>query len=175
MRQATRRSFRGDVPLSEMFGYVSELRSMMSQGRASYTMQFSHYEQVPDSVVTRSWRDSGSLDHRDRSGRFDEPALTERRRQRGTVDGQGEVRADEASRERGDDRSRGSRQDDADGCDHGQRQAYEGSGGLHGGLRRDRQGSGGARARDHDRDGARGVPDGSVTTRTWIARATRTT
>jgi elongation factor G len=36
---------RGIVPLSEMFGYVTSLRSM-SQGRASYTMTFSHYEQA---------------------------------------------------------------------------------------------------------------------------------
>jgi len=38
-----------DVPLSEMFGYSTTLRSM-SQGRATYTMQFSHYEKVPASV-----------------------------------------------------------------------------------------------------------------------------
>jgi elongation factor G len=36
------------VPLSEMFGYATTLRSM-SQGRAVYTMQFSHYEEVPKS------------------------------------------------------------------------------------------------------------------------------
>jgi elongation factor G len=34
------------VPLSEMFGYSTTLRSL-SQGRAVYTMQFSHYEEVP--------------------------------------------------------------------------------------------------------------------------------
>ncbi len=34
------------VPLANMFGYVNNLRSM-SQGRANYTMQFSHYEEVP--------------------------------------------------------------------------------------------------------------------------------
>jgi elongation factor G len=34
------------VPLSEMFGYSTTLRSM-SQGRAVYTMQFAHYEEVP--------------------------------------------------------------------------------------------------------------------------------
>lgn len=38
------------VPLSEMFGYATKLRSM-SQGRASYTMEFDHYEEVPSSVV----------------------------------------------------------------------------------------------------------------------------
>ena len=41
---------RSDVPLAEMFGYVGSVRSM-TQGRASYTMQFSHYDQAPDSVV----------------------------------------------------------------------------------------------------------------------------
>ena len=38
------------VPLANMFGYVNNLRSM-SQGRASYTMQFDHYEQVPQAVA----------------------------------------------------------------------------------------------------------------------------
>ncbi|MFN4231336.1 elongation factor G [Parvibaculum sp.] len=37
------------VPLANMFGYVNTLRSM-SQGRAQYTMQFDHYEQVPQAV-----------------------------------------------------------------------------------------------------------------------------
>jgi elongation factor G len=36
------------VPLSEMFGYSTRLRSM-SQGRAVYSMEFSHYEEVPKS------------------------------------------------------------------------------------------------------------------------------
>ncbi len=38
------------VPLAEMFGYVGNLRSM-TQGRATYTMQFSHYSQVPANVA----------------------------------------------------------------------------------------------------------------------------
>ncbi len=38
------------VPLANMFGYVNTLRSM-SQGRASYSMQFDHYEQVPTAVA----------------------------------------------------------------------------------------------------------------------------
>jgi elongation factor G len=38
------------VPLAEMFGYVNVLRSM-SQGRAQYTMTFSHYDQVPQQVA----------------------------------------------------------------------------------------------------------------------------
>jgi len=38
------------VPLSEMFGYATSLRSL-TQGRATYTMQFDHYAQVPRSVA----------------------------------------------------------------------------------------------------------------------------
>ena len=38
------------VPLSEMFGYIGQLRSMTS-GRASYTMEFSHYDPVPRQVA----------------------------------------------------------------------------------------------------------------------------
>lgn len=38
------------VPLAEMFGYATDVRSK-TQGRATYTMQFSHYEQVPKSVA----------------------------------------------------------------------------------------------------------------------------
>ncbi len=38
------------VPLANMFGYVNVLRSM-SQGRATFTMQFDHYEQVPQNVA----------------------------------------------------------------------------------------------------------------------------
>ena len=38
------------VPLANMFGYVNELRSF-TQGRAQYTMQFAHYEEVPSNVA----------------------------------------------------------------------------------------------------------------------------
>jgi elongation factor G len=38
------------VPLSEMFGYVTQLRSM-SSGRASSTMEFSHYAPVPNNIA----------------------------------------------------------------------------------------------------------------------------
>ncbi len=38
------------VPLANMFGYVNQLRSF-TQGRAQYTMQFSHYEEVPTNVA----------------------------------------------------------------------------------------------------------------------------
>lgn len=39
------------VPLAEMFGYATQLRSL-SQGRATYTMEFDHYEPVPNSIAT---------------------------------------------------------------------------------------------------------------------------
>ena len=41
---------RAFVPLANMFGYVSQLRSQ-STGRASYTMQFAHYAEVPRNVA----------------------------------------------------------------------------------------------------------------------------
>ncbi|AHJ63150.1 Protein translation elongation factor G (EF-G) [Granulibacter bethesdensis] len=48
---------RAQVPLKEMFGYISHLRSM-TKGRASFTMQFHHYDPVPrnvaDEIMTKS-------------------------------------------------------------------------------------------------------------------------
>lgn len=43
---------RGYVPLAEMFGYATDLRSK-TQGRGTYTMQFSHYEPAPNSVAEK--------------------------------------------------------------------------------------------------------------------------
>ncbi len=40
---------KAQVPLSEMFGYATDLRSR-TQGRATYTMQFAHYDEVPKSI-----------------------------------------------------------------------------------------------------------------------------
>jgi len=40
---------RAQVPLATMFGYVNTLRSL-SQGRAQFTMEFDHYQQVPTAV-----------------------------------------------------------------------------------------------------------------------------
>jgi elongation factor G len=42
---------RAQVPLSEMFGYSTDLRSR-TQGRATYTMQFHSYQQVPDAIAS---------------------------------------------------------------------------------------------------------------------------
>ena len=38
------------VPLAEMFGYSTDLRSM-TQGRGTYTMVFDHYEEVPGNIA----------------------------------------------------------------------------------------------------------------------------
>jgi elongation factor G len=43
---------RAHVPLSEMFGYATDVRSM-SQGRANYTMQFDRYEEVPPNIAEK--------------------------------------------------------------------------------------------------------------------------
>jgi elongation factor G len=44
-------SIKAKVPLSEMFGYATDVRSM-TQGRATFTMQFDRYEEVPSSIAT---------------------------------------------------------------------------------------------------------------------------
>ena len=49
----------GAVPLAEMFGYATDLRSR-TQGRATFTMQFSHYEPVPKGVGPETQKQSGS-------------------------------------------------------------------------------------------------------------------
>ena len=46
------------VPLSEMFGYMTDLRSA-SQGRATYAMEFDHYEEVPTNVATKIREERG--------------------------------------------------------------------------------------------------------------------
>jgi elongation factor G len=43
-------SIRAKVPLSEMFGYATDLRSM-TQGRATFTMQFTNYAEVPQGLL----------------------------------------------------------------------------------------------------------------------------
>jgi len=48
-RRGNAQVIKSHAPLSEMFGYATDLRSK-TQGRATYTMQFSHYEEVPKGV-----------------------------------------------------------------------------------------------------------------------------
>jgi elongation factor G len=48
--RGTAQAVQASVPLATMFGYVNNLRSL-TQGRATYTMQFSHYAEVPGAVA----------------------------------------------------------------------------------------------------------------------------
>jgi len=49
-KRAAAQVIKSMVPLSEMFGYSTDLRSK-TQGRANYTMQFDHYEEVPKNIM----------------------------------------------------------------------------------------------------------------------------
>ena len=134
----------------------------MSQGRAVYSMQFAHYEEVP--------KTKAEADHQQGGWQGFAVQLTQGtprdRRYRNRDHGQGEIRADEAARERGHDRPRGPRQDDPDGgADQGVR--GQGLGHQVHPVRRGRQGVrvAGPSRRDqdpHDRDVARGVRDGEA-------------
>ena len=57
--QGDRQIIRVEVPLAEMFGYATDLRSK-TQGRGSHSMEFSHYQEVPrervELVATRARR-----------------------------------------------------------------------------------------------------------------------
>jgi elongation factor G len=44
------KAIRADVPLAEMFGYSTQLRSL-TQGRATYTMEFKHYAEAPKQIA----------------------------------------------------------------------------------------------------------------------------
>jgi elongation factor G len=48
--RGTSRMIQSHVPLAEMFGYATELRSM-TQGRATYSMEFSRYAEVPTNLA----------------------------------------------------------------------------------------------------------------------------
>ncbi len=50
--RGTAKFIKADVPLSEMFGYATDVRSM-TQGRASYSMEFSHYAKAPNNVTEK--------------------------------------------------------------------------------------------------------------------------
>jgi elongation factor G len=44
------KEIKAEVPLAEMFGYATQLRSL-TQGRATYSMEFKHYSEAPKSVA----------------------------------------------------------------------------------------------------------------------------
>jgi elongation factor G len=56
--KGTSQSVRANVPLAEMFGYATVLRSMTS-GRATYSMEFDHYEELPPNLADTVGRRSG--------------------------------------------------------------------------------------------------------------------
>ena len=152
-----------------MFGYATDLRSM-TQGRATYTMQFARYEEVPPAIAEEimakvagkpAARAHGiPLDAPNRRSTAMAKAKFERTKPHvnvgtiGHID-HGKTTLTAAITKVLDTKNKGIAVRD---------------------VRVDRQGAGGAGAGDHDRDGARGVRDGgSGTTRTWTVRGTRTT
>src|SRR4029077_7263080 len=110
--RAGARVVKAHVPLSEMFGYVGDLRSK-TQGRANYSMVFDSYAEVPANVskeiiakatgqkfLTRRLRGTTQLQR---------STLLNYKHQHspgGHRSGEGEVRADEAARQHRDHRSR---------------------------------------------------------------------
>ena len=88
------------VPLAEMFGYATDVRTM-SQGRATYTMQFLHYAEVPHSIAEKL-TENQSKGRKKETGRY----------------GQGEVRAQQAAPEHRHHRAHRPWQDHAHGGDH---------------------------------------------------------
>ena len=151
------------VPLSEMFGYVGDLRSR-TQGRADYTHAVR--------FVRRGAAEYRQGDHRESSRRVaavttsgaQDPARGAGprgggRSQRGESSGQGQVPADQAAREHRHHRAHRPRQDDTDRGDHqgAARQVPGREPVLR--VRPDRQREGREGARDHHLDLARRVPD----------------
>ena len=134
-----------------------------TQGRATYSMQFKHYAEVPSRNPRRDRSRTSGPSRRSHGAPGDDD------------DGQGKVRSQQAARQHRDHRPRRPRQDHADGGDHEGARRRQGLARVHR-LRPDRQGAGREGARHHDRDGARRVRDRrSVTTRTSTAPATPTT
>jgi len=138
-----------------MFGYATEMRSM-TQGRATYTMQFARYEEVPSSIAEEIMAKVAGKAAGAHRVPLDKPSEAH--------NGEGEVRTDEAARERGDDWAHRSRQDDVDGGDH-EGVAHEEQGDRDPGVRVDRQRAGRAGAGDPIAGGARGVRDGQAALR----------
>ena len=59
-QQGSNQNIKATVPLSEMFGYATDLRSL-SQGRASFYMDFSHYDKVPKQVEEKLMKTRSSI------------------------------------------------------------------------------------------------------------------
>jgi len=60
------RNVDGEVPLSETFGYATDLRSL-TQGRGTFTLEFDRYDLVPDTIaeqVIKQRREEGKLSQR---------------------------------------------------------------------------------------------------------------
>ena len=160
-QRGTSHVVRALVPLGDMFGYATDLRSR-TQGRATYSMQFSAYHEVPDSIAREI------IARRAANNRTPEaPNSTHKRRRRGARrrsgsrskgHGQEEVRADEATRQRGHHGAYRPWQDDAHSGHHQGPVGEEPQRHLHL-LRPDRQGAGGEAARYHHPDRPRRVRD----------------
>ena len=110
---------RATVPLAQMFGYATDVRSM-TQGRATYTMQFSHYAEVPGTIAQEIIAQQGGRSKRltkgnrlpGCGGRLSDSG------RKGGSNGEEEVCTDQASRQRGHHRSRRPRQDHPDRGHH---------------------------------------------------------
>ena len=59
---AAARSITAEVPLAEMFGYSTTLRSL-TQGRATYTMEFKHYAEAPKNVAEAIINEKSEVTH----------------------------------------------------------------------------------------------------------------
>ena len=150
------------VPLSEMFGYSTDLRSR-TQGRATYTMQFDAYQRgAGQPSPPRSSSGCAASDRRPPRSLTTHLHATARHWSLHRHE-QGEVRAQEAACEHRDDGSHRPWQDDVDGGDL-EDVGGEGVGGVHA-VRFDRQGAGGEGAGDHDLDRAHRVRDGEAALR----------
>ena len=57
--QSDTQIIKGSVPLGESFGYANTLRSL-TQGRASFSMEFEKYEQLPKSILKEKMEDQGT-------------------------------------------------------------------------------------------------------------------
>ena len=58
--RGTAKVIKADVPLAEMFGYATDLRSM-TQGRANYSMEFNHYSPTPKNVADKIIEERGGV------------------------------------------------------------------------------------------------------------------